>query len=200
MVLRQLLVLALAVLTLHASTEATSIAPPCPRSLETVLESAPCSPHMGRLLTTASTTIEFTEVQDVCLDSLRELVAASAAIPCVTNLDLSPAIGHSRTRRLDGGYKGKLTCTFDTVAPLNLSNPMQSIAINCTEIPGAYDYTWVWIAAGLFGGPIALWVLYILISRGAKKIKNWSDERAQLALDRTEDTPRGFFSRFGSKV
>jgi hypothetical protein len=200
MVLRQLLVLALAVLTLHASTEATGIDPSCPRTLETLLASVPCSPHMARLLTTASRTIESTDAQDVCLDSLRELVAASAPIPCVTNLDLSPAIRHSHKRRLEGRFNGKLTCTFDTVGPLNLSNPMQGIAINCTEIPGAYDYTWVWIAAGLFGGPIVLWVLYKLISRGAKKIKNWRDERAQRALDRTENTPRGFFSRFGSKV
>jgi hypothetical protein len=187
MVLRQLLVLALVVLTLHAYAEATSIAASCPRTLETLLASVPCSPHMGRLLTTASTTIESAEVRDVCLDSLRALVAASASIPCVTNLDFSPAIRHSHTRRLDGD--GRFKCTLDTTAPLNLSNPMQSITIDCKENPGAYDYTWVWIAAGLFGGPIVLWVLYKLISRGAKKIKNWRDERAQRALDRIDDMP-----------
>jgi hypothetical protein len=129
MVRRQLLVLALVVLTLHAYAEATSFALSCRRSLETVLE----QPHMGRLLTTACTTIESTDVRDVSLDSLRVLVAASASIPCVTNVNFTPTSGHSHMRRFvtSGPFKGKLNCTFDMAAPLNLSSPRQSFIMEC---------------------------------------------------------------------
>jgi hypothetical protein len=177
------------VLTLHASTEATGIAPSCPRTLETALASAPCSPHMGRLLTMPRTTIDSTDVQDVCFGSLRALVAASASIPCLANVNFPPTSSHSHMRRLRA-FKGKLNCTFDKAAPLNLSNPRQSFIIYCKEIPGREDRTWTWIVLGVCGAPYVLCILYFLIRRGVKKIKSWRDERAQRALDRINDMPK----------
>jgi hypothetical protein len=147
---------------------------------------------MGRLLTTASTTIESAEVRDVCLDSLRALVAASPSIPCMANANFTPITDHSHTRRLRAGediFIGTLKCTFDSAAPLNLSNPRQNFTLDCKEAFRSDSFTWVWIMIGVIGGPIVLWVLYKLISGRVKKIKKWRDERAQRAGDRTENTP-----------
>jgi hypothetical protein len=155
---------------------------------------------MGHLLTMPRTTIDSTDVQDVCFDSLRALVATLPSTPCVANVNF-PTSAHSHMRRLEGDngpFKGKLNCTFDMAAPLNLSNPRQSFIMDCKEIPGPYDYTWLWIMLGVLGGPIVLWIVYSLVLSGVKKVKDWRAERAERALDRIDEMPKGFFSRFGS--
>jgi hypothetical protein len=157
---------------------------------------------MGHLLTTASTTIDSTDAQDVCLDSLRALVAASASIPCVASVNFPPTRGHSHMRRLisdSGIFSGMLNCTFDMAAPLNLSNVGQNFVMDCQEINGPSDHTWAWIVLGIMFGPTVLALLYLLIPRAIKKIKSWRDERAKRALERT-DKAKGLFSRVDNQA
>jgi hypothetical protein len=172
MVLRQLLVATLVALTLQASTAATSIVPSCPRSLETMLASEPCSGRMERLLASRMI-VEPNSVQDVCLDSLRALVATSPSIPCVANVNPPTVSGHSHMRRLLSDLKGKHNCTVDMVAPLNQPNLTQNFMIDCKEITDPDDRDWIWLLVAL-----SVLVLVACGLSGVMKMKDWRAKRA----------------------